>query len=161
MDILATYRADKKFGKFWRYKKFKSKTSVPVSAEELHKLKDIAEFFSEHFRIKPGKAHAATRIESSAPAKHTDVANGIQFTPEHVANIVRRIKVGNSLSFDGVGIEHKLYAGDKIFRLLADSFNRCKNYGYLLNNSMKAVVIPFPVNTTGDLSCLRKYKPML
>lgn len=162
MEVLALHTKNKNFISFWKdTKNLQGKPSMPISVEGARSPQDIAELFAKHFKIDPITTPSSD--SSNIKNKRTDSNNNditYDFSPEDIIRIVRSMSRGKSPGMDGLSIEHIIFAGPEIYRVLAQLFSLLLNFSYLPSDLMKTVVIPVPKNKTGNLSSLNNYRPI-
>ncbi|CAG9133706.1 unnamed protein product [Plutella xylostella] len=114
--------------------------------------------FANHFKVQPSTGVRSVPAAETAAAAPPETPT--RCTPRDVARVVRGMTRGKSPGVDGLSIEHVLYAGDEIFRVLSELFNACIENSCLPKELMRTVVVPVPKNKTGDLSRLNNYRPI-
>ncbi|CAG9106517.1 unnamed protein product [Plutella xylostella] len=163
MNILAVNKVNKNFVKFWKnVKSFNGKQELPVSVNNETCKKSIADMFASHFRVEPlevrGVPGAAAGVDGGSGGGGG--AERLEFSAGDVARAVRAMTRGKSPGHDGLSLEHILYAGDGVFRLLSILYNQCIRFCFMPSDMMKTVVVPIVKNKTGDLSSPNNYRPI-
>ncbi|KAG7305373.1 hypothetical protein JYU34_009439 [Plutella xylostella] len=163
MNILAVNKVNKNFVKFWKnVKSLSGKQELPVSVNNETCKKSIADMFARHFRVEPlevrGVPGAAAGVDGGGGGGGG--AGRLEFSAGDVARAVRAMTRGKSPGHDGLSLEHILYAGDGVFRLLSILYNQCIRFCFMPSDMMKTVVVPIVKNKTGDLSSPNNYRPI-
>lgn len=151
------HKKNKNFAKFWNStRKVIYKSTLPLSVDTAQNPTEISKLFAGHFKV---DSLPVERVMSGAPVLD-GVSKIIQFTPKHIATVMKQTSRGKSPGHDGLSVEHILYADDEIYSVLCKLYNLCLQHGYLPRNLMKTVVVAIPKNRTGDLSSLKNYRPI-
>ncbi|KAG7310128.1 hypothetical protein JYU34_004669 [Plutella xylostella] len=158
MDILATLRKEKHFGKFWKCtNKLNLKPSLPASVEGKCEPKDIANRFKEHFKVEPC-------VNKKACSNNTDLSNEtrlrVRFSAKDVLHTIKHMTRGKSPGHDGLSIEHLQNAGAHLPRILCMFYNLCISHSYLPQDMIETIVVPVIKNKTGDISSISNYRPI-
>ncbi|XP_013197335.1 uncharacterized protein LOC106140306 [Amyelois transitella] len=157
MDILASHHKSKKFGNFWKHtNKLNHRQGLPASIQGVVDPKQIANLFQERFRVQSPLQETqmmlgAGSVGSEAPFK---------VSSEDVSSIIENMTRGKSPGHDGLSIEHLLYAGVHLSRVLSMFFTFCIRHSYLPNELMKSIVVPIVKNKTGENSDICNYRPI-
>jgi exonuclease III len=158
MDILATHHKAKDFGKFWKYtNKLNPKTSVPASVNGLCEPSKIANMFKESFKVVNGVSDRADQVLST---EDCGTHGRVSFSFKEVDHTIKSMTRGKSPGHDGLSIEHLVYAGVHLPRVLKMFFNLCISHGHLPENLMKTIVVPISKNRTGNASDGSNYRPI-
>lgn len=90
------------------------------------------------------------------------VVSGVpqRVSAKEVSSIIKGMTRGKSPGHDGLSIEHFLYAGPHLPRLLGMLFTLCIRHSYLPTNLMSTVVVPIIKNKTGDVTDKCNYRPI-
>ncbi|XP_045539177.1 uncharacterized protein LOC123722186 [Papilio machaon] len=156
MDRLAFLHSQKDFRGFWKNtNKLKVSPGLPVSVDGVTGSKDIANMFKDNFLVKS--------VTEVAPVHNVEPPNGnlaTCITEEDVVRTIKSIAKGKSPGHDGLSIEHILYAGPHIAKVLSMFYSLCLNCSYLPSKLTKTVVVPVVKNKTGNLSDKNNYRPI-
>lgn len=159
LDILATHRSEKNFGKFWKtVKKFNYRNKLPVSVEGLQDGKAIANVFASRFKVDPLPVECVPNLYKQDSKPFED--KSLQFNTKEIVMTLKGMTRGKSPGYDGLSIEHILHAGPMIASRLGNLFNMCIRYSYIPDALMKTVVVPIIKNKTGDLGSASNYRPI-
>ncbi|KAL0871067.1 hypothetical protein ABMA27_004872 [Loxostege sticticalis] len=160
LDIIATHHSQKEFSSFWKHtKKLNPKPSVPISVEGLNDPKQIAEMFVEHFKVQPSLSSVASNNSQQCyPGDLT--SSPVLITAGEIRSVLRKMTRGKSPGHDHLSIEHLLFAGSHLPRVLALFYSLCMSHEYLPDNMLKTMVVPIIKNKTGNSSEKSNYRPI-
>lgn len=77
-----------------------------------------------------------------------------------IESTINRLDTGKSCGLDGLSVEHLLYAGKRLYSLLALLFNTCIHHGYLPSGIIASVLIPIIKDKSGDITDKGNYRPI-
>ncbi|CAK1554954.1 unnamed protein product [Leptosia nina] len=117
MNVLAMHKYNKNFVKFWNStKKINGVTKLPTNINNEEDPLLIANTFASHFRVSPLPIPSpAIKIDGSRVCVGDDDR---LISPETIALIIKQMSRGKSPGFDGLSLEHILFAGKEIFSKL-------------------------------------------
>ncbi|XP_063358893.1 uncharacterized protein LOC134648321 [Cydia amplana] len=161
MDLLAAHHTKNDFRNFWKMtKKLDTRPGLSVSVEGISDPKGIANVFKDHFNVKP----AVSPVDGRRQLLDIGVSEGsdfqIHFSADDVRKIIKDMKRGKSPGHDHLSIEHLLFAGPHLPRVLAMFFDLCICHSYLPSDLTKTIVVPIVKNKTGDISNRANYRPI-
>lgn len=173
MDIIATHRRNKQFGKFWsETNKLNYKASVPVNINGCNDPGVIANMFAKQFNPVTSSTVAnnvsvdgVARGGSATPPprlceKSDHDTSKLHVTAEELYLCVKGMKRGKSPGHDGLSVEHFMYAPESLFIRVSELFNACVDHGFLPDSFLRTIVVPIVKNRTGDVSSLTNYRPI-
>ncbi|KAG7312072.1 hypothetical protein JYU34_001523 [Plutella xylostella] len=158
MDIIATQHARGDFRSFWKStNRMTARPGPPACVDGVSDHQGIAELFKKQFTV----------VSPLGPSQPSSDAEGrcdseldIIFRAKDIRDVIKGMKRGKSPGHDGLSIEHFLYAGPHLPRVLAMLYTLCLGHSYLPVDLMKTVVVPIVKNKTGLVSDTNNYRPI-
>lgn len=157
MDALAERHRKGDFRGFWQStNKINVRPGLPASVGGVSEPREIANVFRKHFTVQSPRGPAGEVLNADRRIQSV----GTRFYARDVSNLIKSMTRGKSPGHDGLSIEHLLYAGPHISRILAMFYSLCVSHCYLPADFMKTVVVPIVKNKTGDLGDANNYRPI-
>lgn len=159
MNVLVELYKQKNFKEFWKEtKKSIPRAGVPLSVDGETDAERIANIFREHFKV----CSPFTQSRRASDDKNMTFApdSTLSFSANEVKSVIQSFARGRAPGHDGLSVEHLVYAGSHIYRILAMFYTFCIRHTYLPKDLMESVVVPVVKNKTGDIADKCNYRPI-
>ena len=163
-DMFASSLATKDYRNFWKHIRKASNDRSTLHANCVGGCtgdSEVTDMWMKHYQQLYNSVsdnNATDSLLQHISEMGNDNRGAVSFTVQDVASACTTQKSGKAVGMDGVAMEAFMYGGSRVHVHLCLLFNLFVKHGYVRDQFMKSVIVPFVKCKTGDLSDVNNYR---